>query len=169
MLKIRRPLGRLIFNMGIAIPCKTVFLIETAPWPLWNSHRVCRIQYTFRFVCFVFNIITDNWIGQIAKTLGSTSTRYRSDTFASDRCLIDVAPSVFAIWEIFLPWRCCCCCLQKSFCWSLFSYCCRLCCWPVRCWSLSTGEWSMCTGGRCLQVMWSLITCTYKSYSFMIG
>ena len=32
MLKIRRPLGRLIFNMGIAIPGKTIFLIETAPW-----------------------------------------------------------------------------------------------------------------------------------------
>ena len=31
MLKIRRPLGRLIINMGIAIPGKTVFLIETAP------------------------------------------------------------------------------------------------------------------------------------------
>ena len=31
MLKIRRPLGRLIFNMGIAIPGKTVFPIETAP------------------------------------------------------------------------------------------------------------------------------------------
>ena len=31
MLKIRRPLGRLSFNMGITIPCKTVFLIETAP------------------------------------------------------------------------------------------------------------------------------------------
>ena len=31
MLKIRRPLGRLIVNMGIAIPGKTVFLIETAP------------------------------------------------------------------------------------------------------------------------------------------
>ena len=31
MLKIRRPLGCLIFNMGIAIPGKTVFLIETAP------------------------------------------------------------------------------------------------------------------------------------------
>ena len=29
MLKIRRPTGRLIFNMGIAIPGKTVFLIET--------------------------------------------------------------------------------------------------------------------------------------------
>ena len=44
MLKIRRPLGRLIFNMGIAIPGKTVFLIETAPKPLsgpmadpWNT------------------------------------------------------------------------------------------------------------------------------------
>ena len=35
MLKIRRPLGRLIFNMGIAIPGKTVFLIETAPWVLY--------------------------------------------------------------------------------------------------------------------------------------
>ena len=34
MLKIRRPLGRLIFNMGIAIPGKTVFVIETAPWVL---------------------------------------------------------------------------------------------------------------------------------------
>ena len=33
MLNIRRPLGRLIFNMGNAIPGKTVFLIETAPWP----------------------------------------------------------------------------------------------------------------------------------------
>ena len=32
MLKIRRPLGRLIFNIGIAIPGKTVFLIETGPW-----------------------------------------------------------------------------------------------------------------------------------------
>ena len=31
MLTIRRPLGRLIFNMGIAIPGKTVFLVETAP------------------------------------------------------------------------------------------------------------------------------------------
>ena len=35
MLKIRRPVGRLIFNMGIAIPSKTVFLIETAHWSWW--------------------------------------------------------------------------------------------------------------------------------------
>ena len=37
MLKIRRPLGRLIFNMGIAIPGKTVFLIETAPCLFWMN------------------------------------------------------------------------------------------------------------------------------------
>ena len=35
-LKIRRPIGRLIFNMGIAIPGKTVFLIEKAP-----EFRIC--------------------------------------------------------------------------------------------------------------------------------
>ena len=39
MLKIRRPLGRLIFNMGIAIPGKTVFLIETAPWTYYSQYH----------------------------------------------------------------------------------------------------------------------------------
>ena len=39
MLKIRRPLGRLIFNMGIAIPGKTVFLIETAPCMYVNFNK----------------------------------------------------------------------------------------------------------------------------------
>ena len=37
MLKIRRPLGRLIFNMGIAIPGKTVFLIEPIPHVLFSA------------------------------------------------------------------------------------------------------------------------------------
>ena len=47
MLKIRRPLGRLIFNMGIAIPGKTVFLIETAPWyPLIDT---CGHGFTLRW------------------------------------------------------------------------------------------------------------------------
>ena len=45
MLKIRRPLGRLIFNMGIAIPGKTVFLIETAP---------CIYARTMRWILKVF-------------------------------------------------------------------------------------------------------------------
>ena len=40
MLKIRRPLGRLIFNMGIAIPGKTVFLIETAPRALYKKSTI---------------------------------------------------------------------------------------------------------------------------------
>ena len=39
MLKIRRPLGRLIFNMGIAIPDKTIFLIEMAPSMLREQSR----------------------------------------------------------------------------------------------------------------------------------
>ena len=58
MLKIRRPLGRLIFNMGIAIPGKTVFLIETAPW-------------------------------------GSTSIRHQSNTFAPERCVIEIDLGIF--------------------------------------------------------------------------
>ena len=37
MLKIRRPTGRLIFNMGIPIPGKTVFYIETGPRSLFVS------------------------------------------------------------------------------------------------------------------------------------
>ena len=46
MLKIRRPLGRLIFNMGIVIPGKTVFLIETAPWSLVLRMYKYQILYT---------------------------------------------------------------------------------------------------------------------------
>ena len=45
MLKIRRPLGRLIFNMGIAIPGKTVFLIETAPRALIQYKDAILPQY----------------------------------------------------------------------------------------------------------------------------
>ena len=35
---------------------------------------------------------------QIAKTLGFTLIRYRSDAFVSDRYLIDINPKAFAIW-----------------------------------------------------------------------
>ena len=44
MLKIRRLLGRLIFNMGIAIPGKTVFLIEMAPRSLTYT-RISRTSF----------------------------------------------------------------------------------------------------------------------------
>ena len=49
MLKIRRPLGRLIFNMGIAIPGKTVFLIETAPCIRDWLQRI----YVLTYVCLI--------------------------------------------------------------------------------------------------------------------
>ena len=52
MLKIRRPLGRLIFNMGIAIPGKTVFLIETASWNSWNTFPTKQINASVQmFIC----------------------------------------------------------------------------------------------------------------------
>ena len=55
MLKIRRPLGRLIFNMGIAIPGKTVFLIETAPSKMKDLHlleiSVCKYEHQNYILC----------------------------------------------------------------------------------------------------------------------
>ena len=42
---------------------------------------------------------------QIAKTLRSTSIRYRSDMKMSVRCLIDVDLMVFAIWESLSQWN----------------------------------------------------------------
>ena len=50
MLKIRRPLGRLIFNMGIAIPGKTVFLIETAPRKLMEGIEILHNDSTYHQV-----------------------------------------------------------------------------------------------------------------------
>ena len=47
MLKIRRPLGRLIFNMGITIPGKTVFLIETAPCAFAVLRNGWKSEYIF--------------------------------------------------------------------------------------------------------------------------
>ena len=52
MLKIRRPLGRLIFNMGIAIPGKTVFLIETAPRMKFN---ICLLHWALADAVVVWN------------------------------------------------------------------------------------------------------------------
>ena len=46
MLKIRRHLGRLIFNMGIAIPGKTVFLIETAPGSQATHEAATAVVYS---------------------------------------------------------------------------------------------------------------------------
>ena len=59
MLKIRRPLGRLIFNMGITIPSETVFLIETAPW--WLS------QYSNDYNPFPISLIFTTYVIMISQ------------------------------------------------------------------------------------------------------
>ena len=41
---------------------------------------------------------------QIAKTLETTSIRHRSDTFASDRCIINIDQIIFAIWVFAEIW-----------------------------------------------------------------
>ena len=48
----------------------------------------------------ILNFVTSLCHYPVAKTLGSTSTRHRSDAKVSDRCLIDVEPRVFIVWEI---------------------------------------------------------------------
>ena len=65
MLKIRRPLGRLIFNMGIAIPGKTVFLIETAPSYL-GIKRVCSSGHIKNLIIESHKNTVHNWhIGRL--------------------------------------------------------------------------------------------------------
>ena len=76
MLKIRRPIGRLIFNMGIAIPGKAVFLIETPPWYLLpmsiifavqliieTSHeqRKCLFNSLFRLTTKISKLYINRW------------------------------------------------------------------------------------------------------------
>ena len=65
MLKIRRPLGRRIFNMGIATPGKTVFLIETAPCcfagdiDLWFSNYILKIATPLEWLVRLASIGSD--------------------------------------------------------------------------------------------------------------
>ena len=98
MLKIRRPLGRLIFNMGIAIPGKTVFLIETAPWVFFRCY-FCQ--------CSSWNISLNEYgvpnpINYAEESIG----------FSSFSCLF--------------CWWCCCfvlfsCGYAISFCWHMLA------------------------------------------------
>ena len=73
MLKIWRPLGHLIFNMGIAIPGKTVFLIETAPWSYTqNPSDISFIHNVFLCYKFVLESYTEYCrdLHKIPKRLG---------------------------------------------------------------------------------------------------
>ena len=64
----------------------------------WDS--LCVLVFKFISVTCRHRIQGATVISQVAKTLGSTSTWHRSDTFASDQCLIDVEQRVFAIWDM---------------------------------------------------------------------
>ena len=93
MLKIRRPLGRLIFNMGIAIPGKTVFLIETAPWLPVKSSKL--------FTFILHGCVTGN--GAIER-----SSRFRWSDIKGynkiDRYLRDHFVCAHSQWETALQW-----------------------------------------------------------------
>ena len=65
MLKIRRPLGRLIFNMGIAIPGKTVFLIETAPCMPHKWTNSCYYNILLELYEYLRYVIRVAWNRQV--------------------------------------------------------------------------------------------------------
>ena len=80
MLKIRRPLGRLIFNMGIATPGKTVFLIETAPrYPciyneitcIWGypEHRVSTPRYDINDFINICGVVVVLWLHMVRRNV----------------------------------------------------------------------------------------------------
>ena len=58
MLKIRRPTDRLIFNMGIPIPGKTVFYIETGPRQLCTSLTFCNSFVPINFIHYFSDYLT---------------------------------------------------------------------------------------------------------------
>ena len=70
MLKIRRPLGRFIFNMGIAIPGKTVFLIETAPSKLngdWKDIFITHLIIIIKSEVSTFPIVVIFFCGFVSE------------------------------------------------------------------------------------------------------
>ena len=83
MLKIRRPLGRLIFNMGIAIPGKTVFLIETAPRYFVLYATEWRQGIFCRFMEIVIATATLMSLGVSCLLIGLTTQRVANMTFGS--------------------------------------------------------------------------------------
>ena len=99
MLKIRRPLGRLIFNMGIAIPGKTVFLIEMAPW-CWNRNipgKRCQYQDWFKSgkIALHYNLtrkpLCRMWLPIRAIDLNITKHNHQV-RYLNTTCLIAVDP-----------------------------------------------------------------------------
>ena len=59
-------------------------------------------QYSHNCITSTHRWVMEHEASQTAKTFGSPSIRYRADTFALDRYLIDVDPRVFAIWGLWV-------------------------------------------------------------------
>ena len=98
MLKIRRSLGRLIFNMGIAIPGKTVFLIETAPRYLWQ----CLMWY--HVILYIVDIIS--FMQWTISMTGTTILVFVVTTFDT-LCYNSYCSSIFVTFQNLL-WSVCC-------------------------------------------------------------
>ena len=96
MLKIRRPLGRLIFNMGIAIPGKTVFLIETAPsiqckntgLCVWPEKKTKLVELMLECINLMSNSTLYIQTVSHQHILGDRQTQEILDTFMCDMNLL---------------------------------------------------------------------------------
>ena len=66
----------------------------THRWPVNSPHKWPVTRKIFP----IYDVIMRGWSTHIAKTCWSTSIWYRSDAKVSDWCLIDIDPSVSAIW-----------------------------------------------------------------------
>ena len=101
MLKIRRPLGRLIFNMGIAIPGKTVFLIETAPrGPFHNSFSIV-FQIWWKFHSALIQFINSEVITFELHTWHNSCADMACAKFCSDMVpynAVTLKPIFHGIW-----------------------------------------------------------------------
>ena len=120
MLKIRRPTGRLIFNMGIPIPGKTVFLIETGSW----CHRVHsdtlkvdpatkpKLSSFKKPQTLVKGIAMDINMSAILviiviKVLWSISSRcHRRPEYSTSWIVLDTTPDMFQCFVNILGWQC---------------------------------------------------------------
>ena len=78
MLKIRRPNGRLIFNIGIPIPGKTVFYIETGPWyPRVFPWCVLFDRDSWLFVDEIYRIFINIVYTMLISQLSKDNTDYK--------------------------------------------------------------------------------------------
>ena len=125
MLKIRRPLGRLIFNMGIAIPGKTVFLIETAPW--WHNYNNTKHNNAMSIFCGIYCIcylphITFEWTLQCigsADCLPSTHRMHQNFVYGlinSVSSKIQTLDTFYTMWCYNWVWfhKTCIACVNNS-------------------------------------------------------